>query len=694
MKSLLRFIALIVCSFQLLFVQMIVPVASVAVISNVSYAEDSGTISGSEVKGQEQQQMDAQAESAVSDSMASADEEKILKGEDVESKGVFMQLLTMIIVGFVSAGLVMCFKMTPDIIIAALAGVAYIMGEVMALFSHKDGLKEQEVRYTENKYGAPELDESQIQALTEQKAAYEKVKKSAKTKKTLQMAASVGYGIAAAMALMFYALKSTAVATCLGTGTAAAPACIDAIPAASLLYNDEGIPQPSNLKYSKDASLLPSLTKCPACTGFSSLIITANAACVPGVAENGPLKQNSVEDYFNQLMLAKTEVDAAPLCKDETSFFESRHLAKVFEVALDALFPKAEANSFMTLLGGLGGGIGVFLVLKMTMGQALDTFMGGSLTRGIAFGVLSGTAFLTAKTQDDIIEAADKNIKAIDDLLNRYKNFQNQQKLADGLSNYGENRTSLAIRTPRRIGTKEEPFPCMVQDKNGKCSSSKKLLETSIGGVSEYDIPSGLTASGLNLASAIDSASNKSTLSDGALSTLEGLAGQSNAVKKMNDRLKKKINSIRKKNGQKPVAFNKMEKGFMGKMRSSLLKGLKSKGTTAKAALATLAPVSAIDKKDGAKDNDKDKLAEEGKESGKRESILNTSPTFRLDLGEDEGDDISMAQGDTGLQDDSMVIEDQDINHDTDANIFKIISVRYLKSGYPVIFEKSSKSAK
>lgn len=131
--------------------------------------------------------------------------------EDMSGTGA-MTMLTMIAIGFVTWRILdMCMETaTTDIYLAAAAGAAFIIGEMIAIFGYDDNReKELEVHI-----GNDENEEQQTEALKKQRQTYQDIADTADSKSTLQIAAAVGFAAAAGFATKDWYFLTTAMESC------------------------------------------------------------------------------------------------------------------------------------------------------------------------------------------------------------------------------------------------------------------------------------------------------------------------------------------------------------------------------------------------------------------------------------------------------------------------------------------------
>ena len=115
-----------------------------------------------------------------------------VKTEKINDKDL-MGTLTMTAVGVLAKRLY-AYKPTTDILLAAAGGAIFLGGEVLAFVKLKDVMKGMEEQITRDKNG--NVNKEQIESIERLKKSYEEAKKTANTKKMLQMAAAAAFAAA------------------------------------------------------------------------------------------------------------------------------------------------------------------------------------------------------------------------------------------------------------------------------------------------------------------------------------------------------------------------------------------------------------------------------------------------------------------------------------------------------------------
>ncbi len=238
-----------------------------------------------------------------------------------------------------------------------------------------------------------------------------------------------------------------------------------------------------------------------------------------------------------------------------------------------------------------------------------------------------------------------------------------------------------------------QTYPCPAGgDGKGGCKDVGNSLDSTL---ATLDLSS-LTGLGGSLKSLNSGMAGKKTMGQGTLTNATILASAARGLKKKIRDLQKKFNKDREKNKKPPIDFA----GTQTKTLKSLFKKandlLAAKGVTA-ASLMPASPVEPVSQKDLEK-----KLAE-NLANGNKVAAAAVPAGNGLDglnfgsIEEDKGAASLDAGGGNTLAknlDDSYEVPNNDIASDANADIFQMLSSRYLKTAYPIFFEEEKAPAK
>ena len=601
-----------------------------------------------------------------------------------------MGTLTMTVVGTLASRMY-TYKMTTDIMLAAAGGAAFIAGEVLAFIGLKDVMKGMEQEITRDKKG--NINKEQIEALERLKKSYEEAKKTAETKKMLQMAAAAAFAAAGVMAYTMAAGDMAALTTCTTGITTAlgamkaltttcqaqvAPgpymnpvfekgtACLAAIATCSPLIGtyktavmthettrQATTPSAPGLASvtGQEAGLTAQLTAMKgACTLETTPIATAmSGACTPLVPTNqkgesggAGLKagfQKQIPPVFRKHLL-QNQFDQ----KLYTKVLEQKKskLYNLFETTLGLFFPKAEAALFSMMGIASSAAITYLLATSATLGPTIDFFMLIPQKRAIVWGILAGLTFAATSATNNVISQIDANISKIDAILNGMYSMANG---AVANQTIGKPTNALTSKPLKKLNFSDtdygevdlnkgagESLPCYTGSNPKNCKSFTETVskDASFQGL---NIDSQKQLNGI--LSTADGVNGTSKISGATLRGASAMASSANA-------LRTALNSARKKNDEAlknaKSVFNNDEqtKKLSGLLDKAMRDGLKKANSNPSAMLSTMyGGKGAIGSgSTPAEDAEKSKLAAEAlKGAGANVVDINASSGEGADLG-------------------------------------------------------------
>jgi len=140
--------------------------------------------------------------------------------------------------------------------------------------------------------------------------------------------------------------------------------------------------------------------------------------------------------------------------------------------------------------------------------------------------------------------------------------------------------------------------------------------------------------------------------------------------------------------GMKPGDTDKITKAMVNRFKNSALKGLAKHGLTAAEALGADEGGGAL----AAIKNDRNKALKDKINAAKPQSTNGGADPFNFDFAAapQTGALMGMDDGPGEEMDGDMGIEDSDILKNPNGNIFKMLTIRYMKTAYPVFFEEGA----
>ncbi|WP_127718112.1 hypothetical protein [Halobacteriovorax sp. HLS] len=369
----------------------------------------------------------------------------------------------------------------------------------------------------------------------------------------------------------------------------------------------------------------------------------------------------------------------------------SNSLQLAIDYGIDLIIPSAQASSFTTILGG---SVAIVLGAVFSLGQTVDTFLATPGTRGVAWLLGAGLAMAAASKTGSIQEEAEENAEKIQKIIDQMNRINKQS--TDTLS--GTN-LSIPSKIPYPLKGNDgiiidnKKLPCADTDKNVVCQKLSPQVENSQGFAQLGGTMGGLA---LSAAQAGDDLFGNSRISSSGVDNMVGLANQNNAIQKRVRAIKKKLNDQIVANGGKAINFDKMNDKLLAKLRKRTQDALNKSGKSANDVLASIGQ-GASTKEDSKEEKVAIKGPGEVKPTTGGAANSKKAPVFTMDLDEDNQN--------TGISADEVAANQlaanqlnaeasDDIVTNKGVSIFKVISVRYLKSGFSRLLEEKEKTKK
>ncbi len=669
------------------------------------------------------------------------------KGRDGALKWANMQqwltLANSLVIGYLAASIIRtCPKMSMDTIIAAAAGVTYIGAEILA--TAKDKKLREEIEKEHKKEINAKSQDVQVQALEAQKKAYDELAKTAATKKMLQYAAAAAFLVAAGIAYMEMVREEAAFTACqsaLASSQAALPAaCPPHVPGcaavattcggaisvaqADLLLAKEKRNLPDSPSSIKVAELTASQAKqegemavCKGHPGVLAAVTPSEAAC-KGYFTNviGSMTvcnkagwivgDRSDQDFVRRFAeYIDTKIEATPAFKadlkpEERGLFKEA-VKRIFLGGMNFLFPKAQA-SLLKNMGIVGAGAGIILSLLFPMKQLIDHWINQPRNRAIMWGAL-GASVGAAGFMSGKIEAEMKaNSKEIAELLAKYRAKAHQNQVTPGGGKLEQQSIPWESLTTKPIvlgDSAESGIPCLTK-KNGKgeCAKLPTFSPEQQERLKGFDPGvAGLAQSALKVGAGLN---NAKTISSGTLGEAASLAGKAAFVSKRLKQAKKGFfEGLEKKSGPGAVAkFKGLEEGFRKQLSKNAFDAFKKHGVEPGPLLASQRLGEGLSRGEQKGERlAKAKLRTTGGaglkvlgSKGARVKNKGDAMEFKFDFKEEaekpaETGSAVVAQ----IDEEKLDLElEEDISKDRNADIFRMISLRYRKTAYPVLFDE------
>lgn len=405
---------------------------------------------------------------------------------------------------------------------------------------------------------------------------------------------------------------------------------------------------------------------------------------------DGEISSPSIQEYESMTSLFEEDTEENTM---------KTALLGYTEMAMNFVFPKAEAANSMVAAGLGGVASAIVLLATPVTAKTLAIPIESGLGRGITFGIFAGVAGIAAKQIGDAGKSLRKRAEQYRGLGARMSAVM----LEDGQVKSDPLTVETGVVGIKKVtGTNGEGKNC-YQTKSGqteydqgcKCRKNNTCKKSKIPKVDfgSFD-PSGTLASSSSLFNAG---------ADGYYSGDYGAAGVANnglsknaaKISRLRDSLKNHLNKVQAKVGKKPIDFDGLESKIKGRMLKAIDKAFKNSSSKDQATLmAIAAPLarSTDDIKVADKALKKPALKLAGSSvslnsKGKKKSAFEG---IDFDMGDEEGDAESKVEtfdeGDDEIAD--LDITRDDISSNRDADIFKLITTRYMKTAYPVFFDE------
>lgn len=624
-------------------------------------------------------------------------------------------IIMMIMLAFIATKMISYKKWSYDMMAAAAAGGIYLVGEVLNIATAKKDMEKISASLTLRSDGA--VDSTQVEYIRSLKTSYQKVIEALKRKQMLLKAALAGFLIATGIAayqkgMIWYsssmctaaytsakAKLATALGACskLATGAGACALQVEACqgkllsdqPIFTKLWAEFDVPMMSFAKFTKESVPLTAYTsalaiKCAAPLSPEAMAVDeyVTTTCTKFVTDYTTYSAYGV--FTPTASINQNDIFTKFLKITEQKQMETK---KTFLQSFVSLFVENAHAGWLSLLGLAGGWA---LAQIKVLGDYVDTMMYSPGLRIAAWGTLTGICAWAISDTGKKIDDAQSNIDKIDKILNE------TDRLSKGVQN--SNATVTTVPTlANTFGTNDvtlsttDKTGCLAGSTSSSCTSLSSLAASTNLGIS--DLPSGLSTSASQLTSTADSLSGTGKLSTAALSSIASLGNQANAIKKLNNSLFKKLQQLN--NSKEDFSGKANAQKFANNAGSLSNSALKKSGQTTSGALASIGLGNSYSS--GAISEANPKLEETKLPTTKATAVAEKTPSgqinkaFDLKLDDQAAVPETLANGmKEGSASDKYEIKENDINPDSKTSIFEVISIRYLKSGYPKLLEEET----
>ena len=427
---------------------------------------------------------------------------------------------------------------------------------------------------------------------------------------------------------------------------------------------------------------------------------------------NGDLQSISLDEYNEKRRLSANMVNEIPGIKSALMTAAQFALNSFSSIALADDDEKEGSginwtgSSAKIITGMLGTGAGLVAMNSTKIGNS--KMVKNPLTRAALFGgmaVFAGGAAKEASDAADALSERSSEYRRLADTL-RSQVSQNTTNTSGGVSqtisatrsDLDSTRNTNALEATCYTGSSTTSISV---DESCACVSSNSCKSANLPDISampEFAGKSILTDSLKSLKSAGDSV--YAGRLEGAESSSSALGANAARISKLRDALVKKINKDNvAAGGDGTYDLDKLEDKFQDQLLKSVNDSFNNLSGAQQAALSSFAPAIS-DSDDSDADNKKKEEIDSSPAVGGTGAIAtgstggksNKGGSWDFNFDEDEQNEKGMSEAQAlahaMAQEDEDYVIDGDINDDRNKDIFKIITGRYLKSAYPVIFEE------
>jgi hypothetical protein len=603
------------------------------------------------------------------------------------NSGILPTLIFMALGYVIYKSMMQCGPQSPDLILAAGGAIIYLAGELMAIFKSGESMDAKTINYKALGDDG-NISESDYAALEAEKQSLKDVKDAADTKAKLQQAAAVVFlGAAIASGVMMTA-DTISVSACTGqckaAGIAASASCIVCAQGALSHAVVTKVPNLSTMKF-KTLKLAE--------TGFETGSLACLAENKAKLAKCAAAAGGCAATPVGKLIIEATAAAGAAKGACSTAVATT----SLSEMLCVTLPPAAAATGPLAFLAPIGE----------VVDSAINLLITSPGWRTTIWGLAATYAYMAYDATQSEADAAEENMKKIDRILKKMDNSRGKvtasgtNVTASGIG-MGVGDNLALMEKPIEIGAN---VPCATKDRvvggDGIARCPEVKMPKTTMKTKDFGITDGAGFVN-NTLGALNGIQGNSKITPETMAKINALGAQSNAMKKaFKDRLKK-MDQVSKKLLGKPYNYDKKVKDLENKLLKSASNKLASMGMTPQQAWANVGSGASL--LSGSVD-DRVKELTPGKDSGGQAaggdgldlSVGKTEiPEFNFETDIENADEIvdqvekehalnqAMANADMEVKDDIVL--------DKNVSIFKVITIRYFKSGFKKLLEEEKPS--
>ncbi len=609
-----------------------------------------------------------------------------VEGNNVKAASKFLfSNLALFFTGLMTPYLIKACPKSPSVWVFGGSALLYIANEIGLFTGFNKAINEEMVAYL----GRGDEDR-QIESLESASKQTREAKKAAKRRAMIAKIAAVGFGAAAVTA----ALEAK--------GSFGMTSCAMAVGTPAVLYNEVEEIRPLPFQQNNYFNPLTS----PYYTAQLEPLELANEL-ESDTSYYDVKVRSSVEAKIVNYLVGNTYAS-----DDENSGpVGTKHDAKIIEDK-DTGEKSIAVNKVAYKVGALGLGGASFLAIKSlapSLGTTFKNIAANPWYRAVGFGAFAGVAYGAATESEGAAENLEKRAKEYDRLADSLRN-QTTQDLEIKTGAQTESTLGTTTDIGNGVNVTGSTTTCFTGgkgqlnvDKNCSCSSNnscKKPEVPNIQALPEFGGQS-LLADTMGDLRAAGSQLYSGKLSEGSAAA-NRVANAAARITRLRNNLNDKINKDRLSKGKKPIDFEKAEAGFRSKLEKDVERAFNNLSPTEQGTLANLAGGFGSSNSDkDEKEKEKDSPKKDGKTAIAATDVNPNAGSVGSDKNADGGtwdfnfdpeaeaaaEQAALAEALAAEEDENYVVKG-DINDDRNKDIFNIITRRYLKSAYPVIFEE------
>ncbi len=414
--------------------------------------------------------------------------------------------------------------------------------------------------------------------------------------------------------------------------------------------------------------------------------------------------QKFEEQRFYQGELSSLTIDKAQAMGAQANTYMDQKLRlrlsentkRLQNILLDWIFPSAQAWTMKEF--GLAGGVAVAAAMMFRkQAQIFDRWMAVPRNRQYVFAgsaaIATAAAVISKKSEGTYKENAEKlegMLKEIERLQGMPLGYTAPPKTSTG---FNDGLTPRNVQSSR-LALDGGKTSCMIGQPTGSeaCRSFESEIkkETALGDMGDT-MANLATLTG----STADGFMGTDSLSGATLDNINQLAASQAVADEALRQARDSYNKLREKNGEKPLDFVKLSSDFLDGVKKATIRNLEEDANGSRRLMASLGGAGNIPLGKPIEEKAAESV-ESAIVDGKGVAAGNKAPegNFDFSFGFDDSGNQDDLLANAVYGDDGMLIDikndfesTDDIVSNRDVSLFQIISVRYLKSGFPRLFE-------